>query len=157
MVNYVESFHLNSEDVRNVSLSYEGYAKYLIKKENLKDFFLIGNCYLIAGIFCCLLNPSKAKKLFGYAANNFVLADSPLAFLCKICAQDTFEKGLDDENFLYAYLRTNNTISDNISGDFIEGFIPKLNIPFKLLKDALDELKEFKLENQKFHLIILII
>ena len=43
MVNYVESFHLNSEDVRNVSLSYEGYAKYLIKKENLKDFFLIGN------------------------------------------------------------------------------------------------------------------
>lgn len=157
MRDFTEDLNINREDAVNVADAYEGYARALRTKENNNDVLLVGSSFLISALYNSLFSPKKARELFALSADSFFQLQSPLWYLCEICAQNGIKyrsnrslhevKGEDREQIFYKILWEYNSevnlhFSRHLDQDFVfTGWLPNLNIPYQLVIDTIDEMQ----------------
>jgi hypothetical protein len=85
MSRYTEILQLPEDELSNLSIAYQGYARFLQSTENNDLLPWISSASLIAALFESIIDPSKAKELFTIAANNYKRLDNNFWMIIAIC------------------------------------------------------------------------
>lgn len=169
MSNYTQILNLPTEDVQNVADAYKGYAKILSEQTDTDKSPVMASSWLIGALFQSILEPKKSKELFYRAAIAYRELQMPVWRLCELCVQNDQNLNTDaDKKYLYSYnmedkfyhfLQQINYSPIPISKKYFHrGFedymqsnllIPGLNIPYRLVIDALVDAMQYSISSEK--------
>ncbi len=155
---FIEQLGLNTTDVKNLAMVYAGYAKALLNKEDVNDDILLtsASSFIIGALFESLIAPKKSKILFDLAASLYRRLNIPIWRICILCSgnrefavNDKIHNDLRNEEELF-YIALQDSLQDEkemhsyykaLVKD-INGDIPGLNMPYKLVVKAIEELSD---------------
>lgn len=164
MSHFTEIIGLDEDDVSSLGSVYSGYAEALSRQELENQLSVIASSWLIGGIFQSLTEPKSSAESFSKAAYVFLRIGSPLWLLCAICSttpsrfRDVSEEivnksSIEEDEFYKRLLRADlktegidtekNYPEQRYLSDFT-GYIPELNIPYRLVLSAISELEQLE-------------